>query len=132
MCGMSRWTAHDIPDQSGRVAIVTGANSGLGYVTARELARNGRSGRARLPRRGARPRGGSPPLAEVPNADVELRSLDMANLASIRAFGDGIQASYPAVDLLVNNAGVMAIPRRRDRRRLRDAVRHQPPRPLRA
>jgi NAD(P)-dependent dehydrogenase (short-subunit alcohol dehydrogenase family) len=112
MFGMARWTANDIPDQSGRIAVVTGANSGLGYVTARELARNGarvtlacrdevrgREAVARL-------------VAEVPNADVELRSLDMASLASIRAFADGVQASYPAVDLLVNNAGVMAIPRR--------------------
>jgi NAD(P)-dependent dehydrogenase (short-subunit alcohol dehydrogenase family) len=112
MCGMARWTANDIPDQSGRIAVVTGANSGLGYITARELARNGarvalacrdevrgREAVARL-------------VAEVPNADIELRSLDMASLASIRAFADGVQAAYPAIDLLVNNAGVMAIPRR--------------------
>jgi NAD(P)-dependent dehydrogenase (short-subunit alcohol dehydrogenase family) len=112
MCRMARWTANDIADQSGRVAVVTGANSGLGYITARELARKGarvalacrnevrgREAVARL-------------IADVPHADVELRSLDMASLASIRAFADGIQASYPVLDLLVNNAGVMAIPRR--------------------
>jgi NAD(P)-dependent dehydrogenase (short-subunit alcohol dehydrogenase family) len=109
---MARWTAEDIPDQSGRVAVVTGANGGLGYVTSRELARRGarvvlcsrdevrgREAVARL-------------IAEVPHADLELRSLDMADLSSIRSFADGIQASYPAVDLLINNAGVMAIPRR--------------------
>jgi NAD(P)-dependent dehydrogenase (short-subunit alcohol dehydrogenase family) len=112
MCRMARWTATDIPDQSGRVAIVTGANSGLGYITSRELARNGarvvlacrdevrgREAVARL-------------IADVPAADIELRSLDMASLASIRAFADGVQAAYPALDLLINNAGVMAIPRR--------------------
>jgi NAD(P)-dependent dehydrogenase (short-subunit alcohol dehydrogenase family) len=112
MFGMARWTANDIPDQSGRVAVVTGANSGLGYVTARELARNG--ARVTLAcRDDVRGReAGARLVAEVPNADVELRSLDMASLASIRAFADGVQASYPAVDLLVNNAGVMAIPRR--------------------
>jgi NAD(P)-dependent dehydrogenase (short-subunit alcohol dehydrogenase family) len=112
MCRMTRWTADDIGDLGGRVAIVTGANSGLGYVTSRELARNGarvvlacrddvrgKEAVARL-------------IADVPKADVELRSLDMADLASIRTFADNIQASYPAVDLLVNNAGVMAIPRR--------------------
>lgn len=112
MCRMARWTATDIPDQAGRVAVVTGANSGLGYITSRELARNGarvvlacrdevrgREAVARL-------------IAEVPAADIELRSLDMASLASIRAFADGVHASYPALDLLVNNAGVMAIPRR--------------------
>ena len=101
-----------MPDQSGRVAVVTGANSGLGFVTARELARHGAKvvlacrdevrGREAVAR----------VIADVPNADVELRRLDMADLASIRAVADGIQASYPAVDLLVNNAGVMAIPRR--------------------
>jgi NAD(P)-dependent dehydrogenase (short-subunit alcohol dehydrogenase family) len=109
---MARWTAAQIPDQSGRVAVVTGANSGLGYVTSRELARQGarvvlacrdevrgREAVARL-------------IAEVPPADIELRSLDLASLASIRAFADGVQADYPALDLLVNNAGVMAIPRR--------------------
>jgi NAD(P)-dependent dehydrogenase (short-subunit alcohol dehydrogenase family) len=109
---MARWTADDIPDQSGRVAIVTGANGGLGYVTSRELARHGarvvvcardevrgKEAIARL-------------IADVPDADVELRSLNMADLSSIRTFADGIQASYPAIDLLVNNAGVMAISRK--------------------
>jgi NAD(P)-dependent dehydrogenase (short-subunit alcohol dehydrogenase family) len=112
MCAMARWTAKDIPDQTGRVVVITGANSGLGYITARELASRGarvalacrsevrgREAVARL-------------VAEVPDAAIELRSLDMADLASIRRFADGVQASYPALDLLVNNAGVMAIPRR--------------------
>ncbi|HEX3823406.1 MAG TPA: oxidoreductase [Mycobacteriales bacterium] len=109
---MARWTAKDIPDQSGRVAVVTGANSGLGYVTARELARHG--ARVALAcRNEARGREAvARIIAAVPDAEVELRSLDMASLASIRAFADGIQASYPAIDLLFNNAGVMAIPRR--------------------
>ncbi|MBV9871633.1 MAG: SDR family oxidoreductase [Frankiaceae bacterium] len=109
---MTRWTAEDIPDQSGRVAVVTGANSGLGYVTSLELARRGahvvlgcrnevrgKEAVARL-------------IAAAPGADVELRPLDMADLSSIRSFADSIQASFPAVDILVNNAGVMAIPRR--------------------
>jgi NAD(P)-dependent dehydrogenase (short-subunit alcohol dehydrogenase family) len=109
---MTRWTAAEIADQSGRVALVTGANSGLGFVTARELARNG----ARVvlgSRDEARGRAAIARLvADVPNADVELRLLNLASLASIREFSDGIHASYPALDLLVNNAGVMAIPRR--------------------
>jgi NAD(P)-dependent dehydrogenase (short-subunit alcohol dehydrogenase family) len=112
MCGMGRWTASDIPDQSGRIAIVTGANSGLGYVTSRELARHGARVvlACRNEERAAQARDRL--LAEVPSAELELRTLDMASLASIRSFADGVQASCPVIDLLINNAGIMAIPRR--------------------
>ena len=106
---MARWNADDIPDQSGRTAIVTGGNSGLGYYTSLELARHGAkvvvASRSDVRGKEAIAR----IIAEVPNADVELRSLDLADLSNIRTFADGIQSSYPAVDLLVNNAGVMAI-----------------------
>jgi NAD(P)-dependent dehydrogenase (short-subunit alcohol dehydrogenase family) len=109
---MPRWTASEVPDQSDRVAVVTGANSGLGYVTARELAR--RNARVVL---ACRDRGRGEDAVrrlkrDVPAADVELRSLDMADLASIRSFAHDLASSYPSLDLLVNNAGVMAIPRR--------------------
>jgi NAD(P)-dependent dehydrogenase (short-subunit alcohol dehydrogenase family) len=98
-----------MPDQTGRRAVVTGANSGLGFQVALELARRGarvvlavrdqRRGRAALERlRG-----------EAPDADAELRPLDLASLASVRAFAAGVDEP---VDLLVNNAGVMAGPRR--------------------
>jgi NAD(P)-dependent dehydrogenase (short-subunit alcohol dehydrogenase family) len=103
---MSGWSAHDIPDQSGRTAVVTGANSGLGYVTARELARKG----ARVVlacRSEARGRDAVERLlGEVPGADVELRRLDLGDLASVREFAP----RYERLDLLVNNAGVMALP----------------------
>ncbi len=108
---MAKWSARDIPSQSGRVAVVTGANSGLGLVTARELARAG----ARVVMgcrdtdRGNASR--SQVLAQVPGADVEVRRLDLASLASVREFADRLHADVPALDLLVNNAGVMAIPR---------------------
>ncbi len=106
---MARWTASDIPDQSGRTAIVTGGNSGLGYYTVLELARHGAKvilgSRSDVRGKEAVAR----IVAEVPYADVELRQLDLADLSSIRAFADGIQSSYPSIDLLVNNAGVMAI-----------------------
>ena len=106
---MVRWKAADIPDQSGRTAIVTGGNSGLGYFTSLELARHGArvvvASRSDVRGKEAIAR----IIAEVPNADVELRPLDLADLTSIRSFADGIQSSYPSVDLLINNAGVMAI-----------------------
>jgi NAD(P)-dependent dehydrogenase (short-subunit alcohol dehydrogenase family) len=112
MCRMTRWTAQDMPGQSGRVAVVTGANSGLGYITALELARHGAT--VVLACRDAER--GHDALrrltAEVPDASATLLSLDMASLASIRAFADTVHATFPALDLLVNNAGVMAIPRR--------------------
>jgi NAD(P)-dependent dehydrogenase (short-subunit alcohol dehydrogenase family) len=109
---MARWTAQDMPSQQGRVAVVTGANSGLGYVTALELARKGATvvmgcrdtTRGEQAVRRLR--------EEVPDADVELRTLDLASLANIEEFAAAVSASYPALDLLVNNAGVMAIPRR--------------------
>ncbi|MET7847932.1 oxidoreductase [Streptomyces avermitilis] len=107
---MPGWNVSDIPDQSGRTAVVTGANSGLGYVTARELARRG--ARVLLACR-SEPRGteaGDRLVAEVPGADVNFVRLDLGDLDSVREF----TAQAPArLDLLVNNAGVMALPRGR-------------------
>ncbi|MFJ6935135.1 oxidoreductase [Streptomyces sp. NPDC101132] len=107
---MTGWSAQDIPSQRGRTAVVTGANSGIGYVTARELARAGahvvlacrsRSrGEAALARLGA----------EVPGADAEFAELDLADLSSVRKFAAGHADRHDGLDLLVNNAGVMALP----------------------
>ena len=105
---MSGWSAKAIPDQSGRVAVITGANSGIGYVTARELARRG--ARVLLACRSeARGAGaGERLVAEVPGAEVQFARLDLGDLACVREFA----AAYPydRLDLLVNNAGVMALP----------------------
>nr|WBO77853.1 oxidoreductase [Streptomyces sp. SBE_14.2] len=105
---MAGWNTEDIPDQSGRVAVVTGANSGIGYVTARELARKGARVvlACRSERRGTQ--AGDRLAAEVPGADVEFARLDLADLASVREFAAGLP--YGRLDLLVNNAGVMALP----------------------
>jgi NAD(P)-dependent dehydrogenase (short-subunit alcohol dehydrogenase family) len=103
---MSDWTASDIPDQSGRTVVVTGANSGLGLVTAGELAKAG--AHVVLACRD-RPRGER--AAASMTGSVEVRALDLADLASVQAFADGLVT----VDVLVNNAGVMAIPKRRTR-----------------
>ncbi|MFF8968500.1 oxidoreductase [Streptomyces sp. NPDC014995] len=105
---MSGWSAHDIPDQGGRTAVVTGANSGLGYVTARELARKGAQVVLAC-RSEARGKAAVERLAgEVPGADVELRPLDLGDLGSVREFAAGLR--HERLDLLVNNAGVMALP----------------------
>ncbi len=107
---MAAWTVSDIPDQTGRVAVVTGSNGGVGYPVAREFARRGAHVvlACRSERRGteacARLR------AEVPAAEVEFRPLDLAELASVRDFAHGFAADR--LDLLVNNAGVMALPYR--------------------
>ncbi|MFF0157836.1 oxidoreductase [Streptomyces sp. NPDC005263] len=105
---MSGWSAKDVPDQSGRVAVVTGANSGIGYVTARELARRGARVvlACRSEARGAEAAGRL--AAEVPGARAEVVRLDLADLTSVREFADAF--SYDRLDLLVNNAGVMALP----------------------
>ncbi|MEV6775720.1 oxidoreductase [Streptomyces syringium] len=108
---MTGWTAHDIPDQSGRTAVVTGANSGIGYITARELARRG--ARVVLACRDAT-RGKAAEervRAEAPGADVVFAPLDLADLASVRAFAADL--TDDRLDLLINNAGVMALPQRR-------------------
>ncbi len=98
---MTSWTAADLPSFAGRSAIVTGANSGLGAVTARELARVG--AKVILAVRNA---GRGEAAAREMTGDVEVRQLDLQNLASVRQFAEGIDS----VDVLVNNAGIMAVP----------------------
>ncbi|MEV6956033.1 oxidoreductase [Streptomyces sp. NPDC051183] len=107
---MPGWKAEHIPDQSGRTAVVTGANSGIGYVAARELARRGAYVLLAC-RSAARGRAAVVRLrAEVPGAQVEFVPLDLADLGSVREFAQNCGQRRPALDLLVNNAGVMALP----------------------
>ncbi|MFJ6566380.1 oxidoreductase [Streptomyces sp. NPDC091292] len=110
---MNGWTARDIPDQSGRTAVVTGANSGIGYITARELARRGArvllACRSEQRGRAAHDR----IAAEVPGADTRFAPLDLGSLESIRRFAATFANSHDRLDLLINNAGVMALPHRR-------------------
>jgi NAD(P)-dependent dehydrogenase (short-subunit alcohol dehydrogenase family) len=106
------WTAERIPDQSGRIAVVTGANSGLGLITARELARAG--ARVALACRNT-DKGDEAQRRiseEVPDAETKVFALDLASLDSVRAFALDFSKSHPALDLLINNAGLMAPPRR--------------------
>lgn len=108
-----RWTASDIPSQNGRTAYITGANSGIGLHAALELCRAGarvilacrdvakaEEARTRI-------------LNEVAHAEAEVAALDLASLDSVRAAAQTFLASGRALDLLINNAGVMALPQRR-------------------
>ncbi|MEX0172391.1 oxidoreductase [Streptomyces sp. LMG1-1-1.1] len=107
-----RWTADLIPDQTGRVFVVTGANSGLGLATTRALARRG--GRVVLAVRDEeKGRAAASGLAAdgVEAGLLDVRRLDLADLDSVRAFAARIRAEHPRLDVLVNNAGVMAPPR---------------------
>jgi hypothetical protein len=107
------WTADSMSDQSERVAVVTGANSGLGYETALALA--GRGAHVVLACRDAAKAGRALDAirAAHPNASVEVVALDLSSLASVRDFAKEIGARFPRLDLLCNNAGVMALPPRR-------------------
>ncbi|KUI36368.1 short-chain dehydrogenase [Mycobacterium sp. IS-1496] len=103
----TKWTAARVPDQEGRVAVITGANTGIGYEAAAVLAgkgahvvlavRNTEKGRAAAERI----------RAGLPHADVTVRELDLTSLDSIRAAADQLRADYSRIDLLINNAGVM-------------------------
>ena len=105
------WTAADIPDQTGRVVVVTGANSGLGYETALALARKGAHVILGC-RNAAKTEAAMQAIrAAVPGARLTAIALDLASLASVRAFAAAVLAAAPRLDLLINNAGVMALPR---------------------
>jgi NAD(P)-dependent dehydrogenase (short-subunit alcohol dehydrogenase family) len=105
-----RWTAADIPDQNGKAAIVTGANSGIGFETARALALHGAAvvmacrslekGQAAADRI----------RSQDPRGQVILEQLDLADLASVGEFARRFLADYDRLDILINNAGVMAPP----------------------
>lgn len=109
---MAPWTAAGIPDLTGRLAIVTGSNSGLGFETTEALARHGATV-VMACRDCGRGDAAAGRLTEmVPEARVESALLDLADLDSVRAFADDFGARHDTLDILVNNAGVMAPPSR--------------------
>ncbi len=109
---MPPWTTDDIPDLTGRTVVVTGANSGLGYESSLALARAGAEVvlACRDQTKGADAVGRI--TRAVPSASVHLAPLDLADLASVRAFATAFVEGHDHLDILLNNAGVMAIPRR--------------------
>jgi NAD(P)-dependent dehydrogenase (short-subunit alcohol dehydrogenase family) len=110
---LAGWAAADIPGQQGRTALVTGANSGIGFQAAVELARHGAVVlmACRDPGRGAGARDAL--VRQVPAAAVELVELDLADLDSVTRLAGQVARRADGLDLLINNAGVMAVPVRR-------------------
>lgn len=109
---MSNWSVNDMPDQSGRIAVVTGATSGIGYETAKALA--GAGAQIVIASRNVE-KGGemiSKIRAAYPQAEVRFEPLDLASLTSVANCAARLSSSLPRIDLLINNAGVMAIPTR--------------------
>jgi NAD(P)-dependent dehydrogenase (short-subunit alcohol dehydrogenase family) len=113
---MSGWSTADIPPQTGRTVVITGATGGLGYETALALAGAGATvvltGRNDIKGKNALDR----IRTQYRNADVSYETLDLASLASVADFAGRFAISRPSLDLLVNNAGVMALPKRRTTR----------------
>jgi protochlorophyllide reductase len=108
---MNDWTQEDIPDLNGKIAVVTGANSGLGFESAKELAKHGATVIMAVRNMDKGDKARADILKEVPGARLELMELDNADLKSVRAFAAAYKKKYDRLDILLNNAGVMAIPR---------------------
>ena len=108
---MSKWTTADIPDQTGRTAVITGANTGLGYETAAALAAKG--ARVVLAVRNVdKGRDAATRIQQAtPGADVSVQQLDLGSLASVRAAAEELKSKHDTIDLLINNAGVMYPPK---------------------
>ncbi len=104
------WTTEDMPDLTGKVIIVTGANSGIGFEAAKAFARKG--GQTILACRSMDKAevALAEIQAEIPNAPVEMMQLDLASQASIHKFAEAFKTKYDRLDVLVNNAGIMMVP----------------------
>ncbi len=110
---MSHWTPADLPPLNGKTAIVTGANSGLGLATTRELARKGAHVIMACRSAEKAHAAANSIRQEIPNAELTVDALDLADLHSVASFAKRMQSTLSVVDILCNNAGVMALPLRR-------------------
>jgi NAD(P)-dependent dehydrogenase (short-subunit alcohol dehydrogenase family) len=107
---MAKWTTADIPDQTGRVAVITGANTGLGYQTAVALAEHGARVVLAVRNLDKGKDAAARITAQNPDADVALQELDLTSLESTRAAAEQLRSEHDHIDLLINNAGVMWTP----------------------
>jgi NAD(P)-dependent dehydrogenase (short-subunit alcohol dehydrogenase family) len=108
---MTKWTTADIPDQTGRTAVITGANTGLGYETAAALAAKGAHVVLAV-RNIEKGKAAADLIARAtPDAQVQLQELDLTSLDSIRAAANDLRSDHESIDLLINNAGVMFTPK---------------------
>src|SRR5215472_5549977 len=107
----AKWTTNDVPGQHGRLAVVTGANTGLGLEAAQVLAAHGASVVLAVRDTEKGKRAAARIAGTAPGADVMVQHLDLASLASIRAAAAELRAKHPRIDLLINNAGVMFPPK---------------------
>jgi NAD(P)-dependent dehydrogenase (short-subunit alcohol dehydrogenase family) len=108
---MAKWTAADIPDQTGRVAVITGSNTGLGYETAAALADHGAQVVLAVRNLDKGKDAAARITATSPHARVAVQELDLSSLASVRAAADQLRSEHDRIDLLINNAGVMWTPK---------------------
>jgi len=108
----SPWTADQMPDLSGKTVIVTGGNSGIGLEALRQFARKGASVVLACRDRGKGQAAIDAITSSQSGGRIEMMQLDLANLASVRAFADAFRAQHEALHILCNNAGVMALPYR--------------------
>ncbi|OBJ34752.1 SDR family NAD(P)-dependent oxidoreductase [Mycobacterium colombiense] len=108
---MAKWTTADIPDQTGRVAVITGANTGLGYETALALADHGAHVVLAVRNLDKGKDAADRITAQRPHADVALAELDLTSLASVRTAAEQLRSAHDRIDLLINNAGVMYTPK---------------------
>ncbi len=107
---MTRWTLADAPDQTGKIAIITGANSGIGFSAAKMLAAKNATVVLACRNAGKGEDAARAIRLELPSADARVMPLDLSSLASVRSFATQVLERFAQVDLLINNAGVMALP----------------------
>jgi len=105
-----KWTAQNIPDLTGKVIIVTGANNGIGYEAAREFSRKGAQVILACRNLQKAQKALDKIASEIPGAAAEVMQLDLASLQSVRQFAEAFMAKYTRLDVLLNSAGIMMVP----------------------